>query len=195
MNDFRCSLPSISELLGFVDADSPTTDATPTSFKGPSQSGGTDLAILSDDREASLTNILAFLACSPGRSRRASGRLSSRLGSRHSAAFQHRGGLPPTPPNNAYDSHNSTTSQTRGQSLLYSSCFNRFYKTTQIVEPDALVQLLRPHRAPRLSILRLPQGFDSSPAVPHQALAIESSCAMHCTMLSQAQRLPDHNAQ
>ncbi|KAJ4153901.1 hypothetical protein LMH87_010367 [Akanthomyces muscarius] len=155
MDDSRCSLPSISNLLGLADAGSPTTDPSPTSYRGSPQS------------EASLSY-------SHGRSRRESGGLGSRPGSRHSGAFQHRRGLPPTPPlstDNAYDNYNSPSSQTRGHFPFDSSLSNRFYETTPPLEPETRQQLQGPSRAPRLSIPVPPQRFGHSQTVPQQAAA------------------------
>ncbi|OAA60641.1 Zinc finger, C2H2-type/integrase, DNA-binding protein [Cordyceps fumosorosea ARSEF 2679] len=168
MDDSRCSLPSISNLLGLADAGSPTTDPSPTSYRGSPKS------------EAS------FSFSQHGRSRRESGNLGSRPGSRHSGAFQHhhRRGLPPTPPlstDSAYDGYSSPSSQARGHfpfDSSSSSSSSRFHETTPPLEQQTeLRQQLQAaaSRAPRLSIPVPPQRFASGH--PQHAAAAAAAAA------------------
>ncbi|KAJ6781145.1 hypothetical protein PWT90_10700 [Aphanocladium album] len=154
MEDIRCSLPSISNLLGLADAGSPPTDPSPTSYRGSPRS------------EASLS-------FSHGKSRRGSGGLGSRPGSRHSGVYQHRRGLPPTPPlsnDSAYDNYSSPSGQSRSQLPFESSSYTRFHETTPPLEPEThRRQLQGPNRVPRLSIPVPPsQQFALPPAMPPQ---------------------------
>ncbi|TQW00604.1 hypothetical protein V2A60_001673 [Cordyceps javanica] len=178
MDDARCSLPSISNLLGLADAGSPT-DPSPTSYRGSPKS------------EASLS-------FSHGRSRRESGSVGSRPGSRHSGVFQHRRGLPPTPPlstDNAYDSYNSPSSQTRGHFPFDSASSSRFHETTPPLEPEVRQQLLQgPNRAPRLSIPVPPQRFAHPQAMPQQTAPNYYGGPVHAMVMAPGQSVP-HYAQ
>ncbi|OAA50240.1 Zinc finger, C2H2-type/integrase, DNA-binding protein [Cordyceps fumosorosea ARSEF 2679] len=168
MDDSHCSLPSISNLLGLADAGSPTTDPSPTSYRGSPKTQGTGTR-----------KCCCCCLDIHGRSRREFGNLGSRPGSRHSGAFQHhhRRGLPPTPPlstGSAYDGYGSPSSQERGHfpfDSSRSSSSSRFHETTPPLEQQAeRPQQLQAaaSRASRLSIPVLPQRF-TAPGHPQQA--------------------------
>ncbi|KAM3454792.1 hypothetical protein MY3296_002770 [Beauveria thailandica] len=179
MDDSRCSLPSISNLLGLADAGSPTTDPSPTSYRGSPQS------------EA--------LPFSHGRSRRESGGLGSRPSSRHSGAFQHRRGLPPTPPlstDHTYDNYNSPSSQKRGHFPFDSSSCHGVHETTPPLEPETRQQLQGPSRAPRLSIPVPPQRFAHTQSMPPQAAPNYYNGPVHHSMvLAPGQAVPHYGQQ
>ncbi|KAJ3492822.1 hypothetical protein NLG97_g5124 [Lecanicillium saksenae] len=182
MDDTRCSLPSISNLLGLADAGSPPTDPSPTSYRGSPRS------------EASLS-------FSHGRSRRSSGGLGSRPGSRHSGAYQPRRGLPPTPPlstDSAYENYSSPSSQTRNQFPFESSSSTRFHETTPPLESEVQRQHLQGStRVPRLSIPVPPpqQQFAVSQTMPQQAAPNYYGGPVHTVVVAPGHPIPHYGQQ
>ncbi|EGX93475.1 hypothetical protein CCM_04849 [Cordyceps militaris CM01] len=196
MDDSRCSLPSISNLLGLADAGSPT-DPSPTSYRASPPSEGTDafmqcFAVHQANRDS------ASLSFPHGRSRRESGSFGSRPGSRHSGAFQHRRGLPPTPPlstDNAYDNYNSPSSQGRGHFPFDSNSSNRFHETTPPLEPETRHQLQRQTHTPRLSIPVPPQRFVHAQTMPPQTASNYYGGPAHPLVLAPGQPGPHYGQQ
>lgn len=193
MEESRCSLPSISNLLGLADAGSPTTDPSPTSYRGSPQSEGmrcrtarTVVWTVADFKKAPLSFPQA-------QNRRESGGVSSRPCSRHSAALQHRRSLPPTPPlstDTVYDSYSSPSSQPRSHFPFDSKSSSRYYETTPPLEAE-MHNRHQSQPAPRLSVPVPP---------PHQQPFAQAAPAYYNTpsqgsVLGPAQPISQYNQQ
>ncbi|KAF5017593.1 hypothetical protein F66182_10457 [Fusarium sp. NRRL 66182] len=124
MEEYKCSLPSISNLLGLADAGSPTSESSPTSRQHSPRFEGQWLQqiLLPKDRFAYNP------AVAPSR---------SRAGSEWAKSSQR--GLPPTPPMSTDASFESLSSPPRkasGQRYPGSAPRAYYYETTPPLEVD-----------------------------------------------------------
>ncbi|KEY73117.1 hypothetical protein S7711_04867 [Stachybotrys chartarum IBT 7711] len=146
MDDARCSLPSISNLLGLADAGSPTSDASPTSLH---HSPKLD-SLANSNRQGP-----SYMKAAPERTRSSS---------------QHRT-LPPSPPmsTDASFESSSPTSKSVGHFSNASGSGGYYYETTPPLESDQQRQ-----SAPSLGLSRplnqlpLPQQQCASMPFPVQ---------------------------
>ncbi|POR38393.1 Zinc finger protein C25B8.19c [Tolypocladium paradoxum] len=132
MEDSRCSLPSISKLLGLADAGSPTSETSASSQLGSPRTEGAGSSSQPPRQETPY-------ACTDSR--------PSSSYSKHS----HQRGMPPTPPmgtDPSFDGYNSPSSKPIGQ--FASAAPGRFYETTPPLDDDVRRQHhMMPSRAPR----------------------------------------------
>lgn len=131
MDDYKCSLPSISNLLGLADAGSPVSEASPVSRQhSPQLEAG-----LQTQRSETTSGIKA----------------ESRPGSGHAKSSLHHG-LPPTPPMStdaSFDGYNSPSN--KHSSHVYPNAAPRgyYYETTPPLEADIQRQMMAPSAVPR----------------------------------------------
>ncbi|KAF7557655.1 hypothetical protein G7046_g5997 [Stylonectria norvegica] len=129
MEDIKCSLPSISNLLGLADAGSPTSEhSTNSRHHSPQQEAP------SSSQHYSRPDTTPYI------------KVESRPGSSYGKPSQHRG-LPPTPPMSteaSFDNHNSPANKSIAQ-LSHPSGY--YYETTPPLEAD-----LQRHRAPPVPV-------------------------------------------
>ncbi|KAK7418622.1 hypothetical protein QQX98_003810 [Neonectria punicea] len=151
MDDYKCSLPSISNLLGLADAGSPVSEASPVSRQHSPQLEGEDPHSGNTHRGSKkLTWDAAGLQTQ--RSETTSGiKAESRPGSGHAKSSLHHG-LPPTPPMStdaSFDGYNSPSN--KHSSHIYPNAAPRgyYYETTPPLEADIQRQMMAPSAVPR----------------------------------------------
>ncbi|KAK7433229.1 hypothetical protein QQZ08_000165 [Neonectria magnoliae] len=150
MDDYKCSLPSISNLLGLADAGSPVSEASPASRQHSPQLEGEDPHSGDTDRGSKkLTWDAAGLQTQ--RPETTSGiKAESRPGSGHAKSSHHHG-LPPTPPMStdaSFDGYNSPSN--KHSSHAYPNAAPRgYYETTPPLEADIQRQMMAPSAVPR----------------------------------------------
>jgi len=148
----RCSLPSISNLLGLADQGSPTSETHPQNQQGTLQKG-----FLEGPEEKTDTTPTAHQLRHKADS---SSRPNTRPNSSHYAS-NGRGALPPTPPMStdaSFDGHNSPSTRSISQMSVASQPqhhqhhpHNYYYETTPPLEADVhrpVAQMAAP--APRV---------------------------------------------
>ena len=174
MEDSKCSLPSISNLLGLADAGSPSADASPSSYRSSPQAEGKDSSTFRN-QEPRLVNTEAPVApISQPSARYEPSTGGSRPGSGYSSGFQHRRSLPPTPPlstDASFDNYHSPSSKQRTQLQFDAASSTRHYETTPPLETDVRRHHVPPtSRTPQVSTQVPPrQTYTSTPAYPQQA--------------------------
>ncbi|KAI5467855.1 hypothetical protein BGZ63DRAFT_410705 [Mariannaea sp. PMI_226] len=141
MDDYKCSLPSISNLLGLADAGTTAGEGAPVSRQhSPQQEAGFHTS-----------------------------RSGSRPGSGYAKSSAHRG-LPPTPPMSTDASFDGYASpSTKPGSHAYSSSASRgyYYETTPPLESDMQRQAMAPGSAPRSAPSPYPQQSLAAPYAGH----------------------------
>ncbi|KAH6885369.1 hypothetical protein B0T10DRAFT_94022 [Thelonectria olida] len=123
MDDYKCSLPSISNLLGLADAGSPAGDVSPVSRQHSPQ---LDAGLHTQRSE-------------------------SRPGSGYAKSSSHRG-LPPTPPMSTdanFDGYSSPSTKPSSHGYPSSAPRGYYYETTPPLETDAQRHSIAPVSAPR----------------------------------------------
>ncbi|CAM1506294.1 Fc.00g059350.m01.CDS01 [Cosmosporella sp. VM-42] len=136
MEDTKCSLPSISNLLGLADAGSPISDSSSSSRQQSPQTEA-HAAHYHQSRPETTPTIKA----------------ESRPGSSYGKS-SHRG-LPPTPPMStdaSFDRYTSPSNRTIGQVSNVSHPNGYYYETTPPLEAD-----MQRHQPP-VAVARTPQG-------------------------------------
>lgn len=131
MDDYKCSLPSISNLLGLADAGSPVSEASPVSRQhSPQLEAG-----LQQQRPETTTGSKA----------------ESRPGSGY-AKSSHQRGLPPTPPMStdaSFEGYSSPSNKPVTQVYPNSAPRGYYYETTPPLEADIQRQVMASNAVPR----------------------------------------------
>lgn len=139
MEDSRCSLPSISKLLGLADAGSPTSETSGSSQLGsPRTEGTTGWPASHRKNVAVLTTTRAGAGSFSQQARQETPYAStdSRPNSSYTK-YSHQRGMPPTPPigtDASFDNYNSPSSKPISQ--MASATPGRFYETTPPLDND-----------------------------------------------------------
>ncbi|KAK5991262.1 C2H2 finger domain transcription factor mtfA [Cladobotryum mycophilum] len=138
MDEYKCSLPSISNLLGLADAGSPSSEASVLSRRSSPRPEVTSQALTSALRQSVPEAQYA--------------KTDSRPGSSYSRASPQHRSLPPTPPmttDASFDGHYSPSSKAGAH--FTSAPIGRYYETTPPLEQDHRHQMTT-HGAPRTAI-------------------------------------------
>ncbi|WYZ39409.1 hypothetical protein EsH8_III_001323 [Colletotrichum jinshuiense] len=177
----KCSLPSISNLLGLADQGSPTSETHP---QIPQQQGmdWTDCQQFSGSNTSSSSNRRLTLETAP----------SQKSETRPNSSHYGRGGLPPTPPMSSdasFDGYNSPSTRSVSQlSVVSQPQSNYYYESTPPLDADA-----HRHMAPMASRMPVqasyaqPQPFPPSYMPAHNPMAASYYPPMQPTPPPQAQ--------
>ncbi|KAH7161280.1 hypothetical protein EDB81DRAFT_339182 [Dactylonectria macrodidyma] len=132
MDDYKCSLPSISNLLGLADGGSPVSETSPVSRQHSPQ-------------------LEAGLQQQQQQQRPETIKAESRPGSGYAKSSQQRG-LPPTPPMStdaSFDGYNSPSNKSINQVYPNSAPRGYYYETTPPLEADIQRQVMASGVVPR----------------------------------------------